>query len=128
MHCARSAENDGRLAHQDGVAVEARHGRYTAAVALHERSHLGDPMNLYLATALMLFGICAHFLTVLSELEEAGTSMTPLAYLKQHPYRAASMAVCAFILLLAANAAGELTHLSAVLIGFSCQTAADQLR
>lgn len=85
-------------------------------------------MNLYLATALLIFGCLAHFLTVLAALEESGANITPLAYLKSHPYRAASMVVCAFVLMLAANAAGELTNLSAVLIGFTCQSAADSLR
>jgi hypothetical protein len=85
-------------------------------------------MNLYLATAWLVFGCLAHFLTVLAALEDAGTNITPLAYLRTHPYRAASMVMCAFILMLAANAAGQLTDLAAVLIGFSCQAAADSLR
>lgn len=85
-------------------------------------------MNLYLATALLIVGCLTHFLLVLAALEDAGTNITPLEYLRRHPYRAASMVMCAFILMLAANAAGELTNLSAILIGFSCQGAADSLR
>ena len=85
-------------------------------------------MNLYLATACLLFGCLAHFLTVLAALEDAGTNITPSKYLAAHPYRAASLVVCAFILMLAANAAGQLTPLAAVLMGFTCQAAADSLR
>lgn len=85
-------------------------------------------MNLYLATAWLLFGVLAHFLIVLSALEETGAKIKPLDYLKSHPYRAASMVVCSFILMLFANAAHELTNLAAVLIGFSCQASADSLR
>ncbi len=85
-------------------------------------------MNLYLATALMLFGCVVHFVETLAVLEEAGEHLTPWAYLKQHPYRALSMVLTAFILLLVINAAGELSKVAAVLIGYTCQNAADRIR
>jgi hypothetical protein len=65
---------------------------------------------------------------VLAALEDAGTNITPLAYLRKHPYRSASMVVCAFLVMIAVNAAGQLTDVGALLIGFSCQAAADSLR
>jgi hypothetical protein len=85
-------------------------------------------MNLYIATALMLFGVGVHFLSVLADLEESGQSMTPWGYLRQHPYRAALMVCASFILLLVANELHQVTQLTAVLIGFTCQEANDRLR
>lgn len=85
-------------------------------------------MNLYLATALMLFGCIVHFVEALALLEEAGERLTPLGYLRQHPYRALSMVLTAFILLFMLNAAGELTKVAAVLVGYTCQGAADRVR
>lgn len=85
-------------------------------------------MNLYLATALMLFGVVVHFVEALALLEEAGQHLTPLAYLRQHPYRSLAMVLTAFILLMILNAAGELTKTAAVLVGYTCQSAADRIR
>ena len=85
-------------------------------------------MNLYLATALMMFGVGVHFLTVLASLEDAGQTFTPWGYLKLHPYRAALLVCASFILLLVVNEMNQLTQITAVLIGYTCQDANDRLR
>lgn len=85
-------------------------------------------MNLYLATGLMLFGCVVHFLSVLMALEDAGDHVTPLSYLRQHPYRAAFMVCVSFIALLIANELDQLTQLTAILIGYTCQDQADRVR
>lgn len=85
-------------------------------------------MNIYIATGLLLFGVGAHYLQVLAALEAAGTHLTPLAYLRQHPYRFASMLVTAFIAMLVVRELGELTKVAAVLLGYTCQNAADIIR
>lgn len=85
-------------------------------------------MNLYLATALMLFGVGVHFLSVLASLEDEGKVFTPWGYLRLHPYRAALMVCASFILLLIVNEMQQLTQITAVLIGYTCQDANDRLR
>lgn len=85
-------------------------------------------MNIYLATALMLFGVGVHFLSVLASLEDAGTPISPLAYLKLHPFRAALMVCASFIVLLVVNELHQLTQITAVLVGYTCQDANDRLR
>lgn len=85
-------------------------------------------MNLYLATLCMLFGVLVHFLSVLMALEDAGTTTSPVAYLKLHPYRAGFMVCISFLALLGAQAVGELNILSAVMVGYLCQDQADRLR
>lgn len=85
-------------------------------------------MNIYLATALMLFGVLVHFLSVLMALEDAGTRIGALDYLRAHPYRAAFMVCISFVSLLIANELGQLTQLTAVLIGYACQDQADRVR
>lgn len=85
-------------------------------------------MNIYVATGLLLFGVVCHFLQTLAALEDAGNGMSALAYIKSHPYRAASMVTAAFVLMLVTRELGQLTNVTAVLIGYSCQSAADTLR
>lgn len=85
-------------------------------------------MNLYLAAGAMLGGIAAHFLEVLWALEESGTRITPFGYIAQHPYRVASTVASAFLLLLVTNELGQLTVVTAALIGYACQDAARKLQ
>lgn len=85
-------------------------------------------VSLLLGTGLMAIGVLVHFVLKLAELEDKGQHYSPLAYLRIHPWRAASMVLCAWLLLYICHAMGELTRVAAVLIGFSCQAAADTLR
>lgn len=85
-------------------------------------------MTIYLATLWMLFGVAVHFLTVLASLEDAGTPISPLAYLKLHPYRAALMVSASFMLLIIVNEMHQLTQVTALLLGYTCQEANDRLR
>jgi len=85
-------------------------------------------MNLWLATALMLFGCVVHFLSVLMVLEDAGQHLKPWAYLKLHPYRALFMACTSFIALLVVDEIEMLNPLTAVLVGYTCQDQADRIR
>lgn len=85
-------------------------------------------MNLYLAIACMLFGIVIHFLIVLTAAEDAGQKLTPVGYLREHPYRAALMVCASLVAVLIANELHQLTPLTAVLIGVACQDQADRIR
>lgn len=85
-------------------------------------------VSLLIATGLMLFGILVHFALVMRDLEDKGQHYSPLAYLRLHPWRAFSMLLCSWACLWVAHEMGELTRLTAFLIGFSCQAAADRLR
>lgn len=87
-----------------------------------------EPVGLAFASGLMFLGIVVHFVLVMRDLEDKGQHYTPLGYLRLHPWRAASMILCAWLLLYVCFAMGECTRVTAVLIGFSCQTAADRLR
>jgi hypothetical protein len=85
-------------------------------------------MNLYLAAGAMLGGVFAHFLEVLWALEESGTRISPLGYISAHPYRVASTITSAFLLLLVTNGLGQLTAVTAALIGYACQDASRKLQ
>jgi hypothetical protein len=86
------------------------------------------PVDLLFATGLMFLGVVVHFVVVMAGLEDAGERYTPLGYLRLHPWRAVSMVLSAWLLLWMCHELGELTRVTAVLIGFSCQSAADRLR
>jgi hypothetical protein len=85
-------------------------------------------IGLGLASALMFLGTVVHFVLTLADLEDKGQHYTPYGYLKLHPWRALSLVMCAWLALYVSFAMGECTRVAAVLIGFSCQTAADRLR
>jgi hypothetical protein len=87
-----------------------------------------EPASLLLATGLMFLGVIVHFALVMSDLEDKGQHYTPFGYLRLHPYRALSMVLCAWLLIYVFHAMGELTRVTAVLTGFTCQAAADRLR
>lgn len=85
-------------------------------------------MNIYLATLLLILGICAHFLKKLADEEDQGVHITPLSYLRQHPYRAACMVLSAFLLMLLWHWMEMLNPPLALLTGVGCSSAADTLR
>lgn len=85
-------------------------------------------VSLWLATLLMAAGIVVHFVQKMAELEDAGQIFTPLGYLRLHPWRAAMLVSTAWLLLYVTFLTGELTKVTAILFGYSCQAAADTLR
>lgn len=85
-------------------------------------------MNLYIASGLMLVGVAAHFVSKLSALEEAGTSPKPLDYLRTHPWRILNMLIACEILLLLFNELNQLNYVTALLTGYTCQSASENLR
>jgi hypothetical protein len=89
---------------------------------------IATAVNLWLATALMVVGVVVHFVQKMAELEDAGQIFTPLGYLRLHPWRAAALVTSAWGLLWVCFATGELSRVTAFLIGYSCQAAADVLR
>jgi hypothetical protein len=90
---------------------------------------VGEPqLSMLLASALMFLGVIAQFIQKMAELEDAGQGMTPWAYLRAHPYRAASMVMASEILLFVWQAMGELSVVSSILTGYACQSAAETLR
>lgn len=85
-------------------------------------------MNIYFALALMLFGLLIHWAKQMLELEDAGTSVSPIAYAKAHPYRfVVTVGSCVAAVLLL-SWAGQLNQTVALLTGFGGQSAFDMLR
>lgn len=85
-------------------------------------------MNLYIATALMLAGVLAHFVTKLAALEEEGSSPKPGHYLRSHPWRILNMLIACEISIFLFNELGQLNGVVAVLTGYACQSVSDNLR
>lgn len=84
--------------------------------------------NLILCTLLVLFGIIVHFVLKLSELETQGKIITPWAYWREHPYTSLNVVLGAFGLMLASYFMHELTYITAICIGWICNSAGDKLR
>lgn len=84
--------------------------------------------NLILCVALIAFGIVFHFVTKLSELESAGRIITPWQYWREHPYTSLSVIMAAYLFMLLQYGLGELTHSSALLTGYACNSIGDRLR
>lgn len=86
-------------------------------------------MNLAIAYLLMLLGVLGFFLQTMAEIEDAGQHLSPLGFLRQHPYRWASMIFAASAALWMLHAAGQLHDaVSAFSIGYMCQAANETLR
>jgi hypothetical protein len=85
----------------------------------------GEPgVSLLLATGLMLLGVLVQFVAKMAILEDQGKKPSALAYLREHPYRALSLILCAWLALYVCREMGELTRVTAVLIGFGCESMA----
>lgn len=85
-------------------------------------------MNIYVASALMLAGVIAHFVTKLSALEEEGQSPKPGYYLRTHPWRILNMLIACEISLYLFQELNQLNGIVAVLTGYTCQSVSDNLR
>lgn len=79
-------------------------------------------------TLLMLLGTFGPFLQTMAALEEAGKSVSPIGYLRAHPYRVLNMLVSSELMLFVFEAMGELTAVAAILTGFACQHASEAMR
>ncbi len=90
---------------------------------------VGEPaVTLSVATGLMMLGIVIQFVTKLALLEDQGKKPSALAYLREHPYRAVSLVLCAWLALYVCREMGELTRVTAVFIGFGCESMAAGLK
>lgn len=78
--------------------------------------------------AAMSAGVLFHFLTKLSELEQAGVIISPGEYWKAHPYTSAVVIVAAHIMLLITWGMGELSIVGSAFIGIGCNSLGDKLR
>ncbi len=85
-------------------------------------------VGFWLASALMGLGIVVQFVVKMASLEDAGEHYSPLSYLRLHPWRAAALVLTAWLALYVCFAMGEVTKVTAVLIGFGCEQANDWLR
>lgn len=85
-------------------------------------------VDLLLGSGLMLLGVVAQFVLKMAAFEDAGEHYTPYGYLRIHPWRAAALIITAWIALYVTHEMGELTRVTAVLIGFGCEQANDWLR
>lgn len=85
-------------------------------------------MNIYLALAIMAFGLALHLGKKMMEFEDAGDVMSPLAYARKHPWRIfVTVGSCiggVFVL----DWWGQLNHFAAFSTGFSASSVFDMLR
>lgn len=85
-------------------------------------------MSYYIALGLMLVGVFGHFVAKLSALEEEGQTPKPGDYLRSHPWRLLNMLIACSILLLLFQELDQLNAVTAILTGYTCQSASDNLR
>lgn len=84
--------------------------------------------NLWVCAGLVAIGIVFHFLTKLSELEQAGKIVTPWGYWREHPYTSLIVIVAAYLMMALQAAVNELTYSAAILTGIACNSFGDKLR
>lgn len=84
--------------------------------------------NLYIYALLVLFGMAAHFVKKLYDLEQAGTILSPLTYAKQKPYTVISAVFGAYGLALVFYYMGQLNEVGAIFSGILCSQGLDSLR
>lgn len=88
-------------------------------------STAGEPaVTLLFASGLMLLGVLVQFVAKMALLEDAGAKPSAFAYLRDHPYRSIFLLLSAWLGLYICHEMHELTRVTAVLIGFGCETAA----
>jgi hypothetical protein len=85
-------------------------------------------VNFAFGSALMLAGIIVSFVVKMAILEDAGQHYTPVGYLRLHPWRSLALVLTTWALLYVFHEMGELTRVSAVLLGFTCEQSNDTLR
>lgn len=84
--------------------------------------------NLWACAGLVAIGIIFHFITKLSELEQAGKIVTPWGYWREHPYTSLLVIVAAYLMMALQAAVNELTYSAAILTGIACNSFGDKLR
>lgn len=84
--------------------------------------------NLYICAGLVALGIIAHFVKKLYDLEQTGTIMSPLTYVRMHPYQVLMAWLGAYLLMIAFYYFAQLTPMLALLTGVACNEAFDTLR
>lgn len=84
--------------------------------------------GIYVGAALCTLGMLVHFLKKMSDLEAAGTVLTPFTHLKTAPYRAVLTVLSCYLLLVVWYYMGLLNPLTAILTGVGCSEAYETLR
>lgn len=87
-----------------------------------------DKPSLLICVLLVAGGILGGMLKKLSDLEAAGERISPLAYLKRAPYKAALTVVGAYLFVVACYYMGWLNPVVAILAGLSGSEAFETLR
>lgn len=85
-------------------------------------------INLWLCAGLVASGIVGNLLLNLYKLEQAGTILSPLAYIRMHPYQYAVMVLFAYLLLAMTYFMGQLNYVVAITVGVLADQAHDTLR
>lgn len=86
-----------------------------------------DP-SLWICAVLVATGIALHVVKKLYEKEQDGNVISPLEYLRAHPYGVVMMVLGAYLLTAFWYFIGELTYVTAILTGVSANSAFDTLR
>lgn len=84
--------------------------------------------NLWACAGLVALGILFHFITKLSELEQAGRIVTPWGYWREHPYTSLIVVFAAYLMMALQAAVHELSYSAAILTGIACNSFGDKLR
>jgi hypothetical protein len=85
-------------------------------------------MKVAMLFGLVLLGMIGHFVKKMSDLEAAGTVLSPITYVKDKPWRTTSAVMGGLMLAMAFHWAGQLNELAALLTGVGCSEAFDALR
>lgn len=85
-------------------------------------------MELAFQFGLVLLGMATQFVKKMSDLEAAGTLMTPWQYMRTKPWGTLLAIMSGLILAYVFHLMGQLNGLSAVLTGLGCTEAFDSLR
>lgn len=86
------------------------------------------PLRVSVCAVLILLGIIAHFVKRLYDLEQTGTILSPISFVRMHPYAFVSTILSAYLLGAFWYFIGQLNEVTAILTGVACNSAFDTLR
>lgn len=83
---------------------------------------------LWIAMLAIFPGILLHLAKRLYDLEQTGTILSPLAFIRMHPYQYVLMVLSSAMLVLLLHSVAQLTYATAILIGVAGDSVYDTLR
>lgn len=84
--------------------------------------------NIWLGFGLVLAGMAAHFVKKLYDLEQTGTILSPITFVRQRPYATLNAIMGGLLLAGVWYLMDQLNYVTAILTGIGCSDAFDSLR